>query len=260
VTIPNAGPLRATDLWTSHVDAQTIIEIGQDRLGPCVSMFQPIAGGGDGSDARALAGLVARARELLKRASASRGRSTDILHPAQSVVDAPQVWKSGSRGIAVFVSPEMFAVVLTGTQVSPRVVVARRFVARHLLPALEDLTDFEVRSALTSLASASPDSRIVRNPEIVVPAACEGLVAELYVDRCSEMWGTFDAATSKVTPMTDMGPDADDLIDLAAFRTLAHGGRVHVTDRLEAGGIRIPMLAVLMRAAQGRVIRPEKIA
>ncbi|MBI2964670.1 MAG: hypothetical protein HYY34_00540 [Chloroflexi bacterium] len=255
MTIRNAGSLRATDLWTSHVDAKTLIEIGQERLAPCVSMFQPIAGAVDGSDARALGGLIARAGELLKAASISARQAAAILHPALSVVDAPQVWRSGSNGIAVFVSPEMFAVVLTGTQVSVQVVVARRFVTRQLLPALEDLTDFEVRSVLASLAAASPDGRVVIETEVVVPAAVRGLVAELYVDRCAEVWGRYDPTASIVTPMTGMGPDADDLIDLAAVRTLAHSGRVHVTDRLEAGGARTPMFAVLARAPQAPAAR-----
>lgn len=244
--------MRATDLWTSHIDAQTLIEIGQERLGPCVSMFQPIAGASAGSDARAMGGLIARAQELLKAGSVTKSRSAGILHPAQSVVDAPQVWKSGSKGIAVFASPDMFAVVLTGTQVSAQVVIARRFVTRQLLPALEDLTEFEVRSALSNLAAAPRSGRVVTEPAIVVPAAFRGLVAELYVDRCSQAWGRYDNTSSTVMPMSDMGPDADDLIDLAAISTLTHGGRVHVTDRLEVAGARIRMLATLSRETRPR--------
>lgn len=244
--------MRATDLWTSHIDAQTLIEIGQERRGPCVSMFQPIAGANAGSDARAMGGLIARAQELLTAGSVSKSRSASILHPAQSVVEAPQVWRSGSRGIAVFASPEMFAVVLTGIQVSDQIVVARRFVTRQLLAALEDLTEFEVRSALSSLAAAPRDGRVVIEPAIVVPAAYRGLVAELYVDRGSQAWGRSDDTASKVMPMNDMGPDADDLIDLAAIKTLTHGGRVHVTDRLEVAGVCIPMLAMLSRETRPR--------
>lgn len=244
--------MRATDLWTSHVDAQTLIEIGQERQGPCVSMFLPIAGANNGSDARAMGGLIARAQALLMAGSISKGLSASILHPARSVVEAPQVWKSGSKGIAVFASPEMFAVVLTGTQVSAQVVVARRFVTRQLLSALEDLTEFEVRSVLSKLAAAPRDGRVVIEPAILVPAASRGLVAELYVDRCSQAWGRYDHNASTVTPMNGMGPDADDLIDLAASKTLTHGGRVHVTDRLELAGACIPMLATLSRETRPR--------
>ena len=73
------------------------------------------------------------------------------------------------------------------------------------------------------------------------------------MDRCSEVWGRYDPTASTVTPMTCMGSDADDLIDLAAVKTVAHGGRVHVTDRLEAACARIPMLAILARGARARV-------
>lgn len=248
MTIRNTGSLRATDLWTSHVDAQTLIEIGQDRMGPCISLFHAIAGKSDGSDARAMGGLIAKARELLNAGAVDARSSDGVLQPAQSVADAPQVWKSGSRGIAAFASPEMFAVVLTGTPLVAQVVIGRRFVTRQLLPALEDLTEFEVRSALSRLAATPRDGRIVIEPGVVVPAAHGGLVGELYLDCSFQVWGRYDQKTSAVTLAKGMGPDADDLIDLAAVRTLAHGGRVHVTDRLESAGAPIPMLAVLSRA------------
>lgn len=252
--VPNssAGSMRSTDLWTSHVDAQTLIEIGQDRSGPCVSIFLPITGASDDSDAHAMSASITKARKLLGESSATARAVASVLHPAQSIVDAPQVWRSGSRGIAVFSSTAMFAVVLTGLQVSSQIVIARRFVTRQLLPALEDLTDFEVRSFLSGLTAVAANSRVLIDPALVIPAAHRGLISELYVERCFELWGCFDSTTSAVTRAAGMGPDFDDLIDLAAVKTLAHGGRVHVTDRLEVAGACIPMLAMLSREPRPR--------
>lgn len=241
--------MRALDIWTSRVDQRTITEIGQEREGPCISMYRPIAGSMDSSDARAMKELLQEAGDLMRAASIGRRASAAILRPAKSLVDAGQVWRSGSRGIGIFSSPDMFAVVLTSLTLPAQIVVARRFMTRPLLPALEDLTEFEVRSALSALSAPERGPRdwpAVCDPGQVLGAAHSGHVFELYLDRDAHMWGRFDATTSKVARLPSMAPDADDLIDLAAVRTIAHGGRVHVTDRLEIGGERVPILARLL--------------
>lgn len=77
-------------------------------------------------------------------------------------------------------------------------------------------------------------------------------MVDLYIDRDAQAWGRFDPETSSVTRLPAMGPKADDLIDLAAVSTIAHGGRVHVTDCLEFGGKGVPVLAQLLRTRSAR--------
>ena len=240
--ISSAELMRATDIWTSHVDSKTLVEIGQERRGPCVSMFRPIAGA-SGENSRAMAALIEKAHNFLRQAGIGREVATAVLHPAEGLVEADRVWTSGSHGIGVFASPDMFAVVLTGIPLATQVVVSKRFVTRPLLPALEDLTEFELRWALAELAAHPGDDRVVTDLGKLLAAAPAGRVVELYVDREARAWGCFDTATSLVERVQAMAPIADDLIDLAAVKTIASGGRVHVAECLEYGGESVPVLA-----------------
>jgi Bacterial archaeo-eukaryotic release factor family 7 len=61
----------------------------------------------------------------------------------------------------------------------------------------------------------------------IVPAACSGRVASLFVARDREQWGTFDAASGTLQTHEQAQPGDEDLLDLAAIQTLLHDGAVY---------------------------------
>jgi hypothetical protein len=63
----------------------------------------------------------------------------------------------------------------------------------------------------------------------IVPAAQQGQVESLFVDRTAHRWGTFDAVTGSVALRSASTPERgdDDLLDYAAVETVLHRGTVY---------------------------------
>lgn len=91
----------------------------------------------------------------------------------------------------------------------------------------QDRDRFE-RHMGTRLVSASVED--------VVRASFEGRIEALFVDRDHALWGRFDAKTGKVDLTTDALNGSEDLLDRAAFETLAHRGRVYAVSGSEVPG------------------------
>jgi hypothetical protein len=68
------------------------------------------------------------------------------------------------------------------------------------------------------------------DPDEVVPAAMAGRVAVLFLASGAQRWGRFDLTSNSVSPREADAPDAEELLNLAAVRTLRNGGVVHVLE------------------------------
>ncbi|MBI2965301.1 MAG: hypothetical protein HYY34_03740 [Chloroflexi bacterium] len=113
--------------------------------------------------------------------------------------------------------------------------------------------------AIARFEEMATGPRTSRLNEEVIRAASQGRVEELFVATDAELWGTFEPATGAVKLMPAMGPDADDLLDLAAVMTLASGGNVYPLPMSEmpGPGPAHPLAAVFRWGQAGL---PEKIA
>lgn len=60
-----------------------------------------------------------------------------------------------------------------------------------------------------------------------VTAATQGRIATLFVPVGVHRWGSFDAYEQKLETHAEAQPGDEDLLDLAALQTLAHGGTVY---------------------------------
>jgi len=70
----------------------------------------------------------------------------------------------------------------------------------------------------------------------VVRAAVVGRVDTLFVPREVQVWGVFDDASGKVDVHREPGPNDQDMLDLAAVRTLLNGGALFAVDRQDVPG------------------------
>jgi hypothetical protein len=75
------------------------------------------------------------------------------------------------------------------------------------------------------------DKRASNDLKVIVPAAFYGRVATLFVDRDSQMWGTFDPATEELSVHPERKPQDDDLLDLASLQTILNDGTVYALER-----------------------------
>lgn len=78
--------------------------------------------------------------------------------------------------------------------------------------------------------------RTACEPARVVPAAHRGGVETLFVALDRQVWGHFDPVTERVEEHGEEGPGDEDLLDLAAAATLAHGGTVHAVASAQVPG------------------------
>jgi hypothetical protein len=72
--------------------------------------------------------------------------------------------------------------------------------------------------------------------EEIVPAAVDGRVDALFVPNGVHVWGSFDRKTREVTTDGESRPENEDLLDLAAVRTLEADGTVYAVDREQLPG------------------------
>ena len=72
------------------------------------------------------------------------------------------------------------------------------------------------------------DPRAHSDARIVIPAACAGRVETLFIRQDAHLWGSFCGDDNTVTLTAPESAGAEDLLDLAAMETLAHGGSVYV--------------------------------
>jgi hypothetical protein len=91
---------------------------------------------------------------------------------------------------------------------------------------------------------AKGDGRAAGSVEAIMPAADSGRVATLFVADDVHCWGTYDPATLTTRIHAKEQPGDDELIDLAAARTLLNRGTVYTVKREEVPGGR-PAAAVL---------------
>jgi hypothetical protein len=79
----------------------------------------------------------------------------------------------------------------------------------------------------------SPTTPTVDTLQETLQAASTGRVATLFMVAGRRAWGSFDAGRQQVTVHQDRRPGDEDLVDVAARETLAHGGEVVAADESE---------------------------
>lgn len=67
----------------------------------------------------------------------------------------------------------------------------------------------------------------------VLTAAHEGAVESLFVASDQSVWGRYEVEIGRLEMTYVNDPAGDDLLDLAAYQTLKHGGRVHLQPAAE---------------------------
>ena len=125
----------------------------------------------------------------------------------------------------------------------------RRRAWRIVKPLLASKRDEAAGRCVDHLARA--DGLAVASPETIVPAAHSGRIATLFLAGGEHVWGTFEPSTGATRTHVRPAPGDEDLLDLAAVRTLEHGGDVQVleTRSVPGGG---PGAALLRPARGGR--------
>ncbi len=103
-----------------------------------------------------------------------------------------------------------------------------------------------LETALDRYRAQEGEGRTAHTLDDVLPAAWQGRVDTLFLERGRYLWGTYDAERAVVSLSTeaDQRPGEWDLLDLAARCTLRYGGTVYVidADRFPA---RAPVMALL---------------
>jgi hypothetical protein len=68
-------------------------------------------------------------------------------------------------------------------------------------------------------------------PESVIPACYYGKVSDLFVEKDTHLWGTFDAQNNQLQLHATHNDGDDCMIDKAVIQTILHGGQVHLLDK-----------------------------
>lgn len=225
----NRSALRHTDLWFSRIDRGSIVELGAARSGPCLSTFFPVPARVD-ARVRTFDAVFDQVSSILK-ATLPSALASSILRGVGSVLAAPQSWRPGCESLAIYSCGDAFAAVAVNLKLQPSVQIAPRFLTRPLLRGLADEPGRNSRSSIGELIDQLPPRRTVTGIREILQAASIGKVKYLLLAEDGVARGRIDSKSGEVTETTTPGPDDDDLLDLAAVRTLETGGHVCVARR-----------------------------
>ncbi|MGC9529110.1 MAG: hypothetical protein ACP5G2_00605 [Candidatus Bipolaricaulaceae bacterium] len=107
---------------------------------------------------------------------------------------------------------------------------------RRAWELVEPLFSADRRRAAEEYGRAVSSGQATGDLGEAVAAAWHGRVETLFVALGRQRWGQFDPQTGRVSLHEEAQADDQDLLDLAAVRTLLSGGRVYVVDPEEVPG------------------------
>ncbi|MBM3959211.1 MAG: hypothetical protein FJ314_05495 [SAR202 cluster bacterium] len=221
--------MRHTDLWFSRIDRGSIVELGAARSGPCLSAFFPVPARSDARN-RTFDAVYDQVSSALK-ANLPTGLAAAILRGVGSVLAAPKSWRPACESLAVYSSGDTFAVVAASLKLPHSVQIAPRFLTRPLLRGLAEEPRYDRRALLGKSIDQLPGRRTVTGIAEILQAAARGEVRYLLLTEDGVARGRADPGTGEVLETTTPGPEDDDLLDLAAVKTLETGGQVGVARR-----------------------------
>jgi hypothetical protein len=105
--------------------------------------------------------------------------------------------------------------------------LSARELAEKARRSVDDYWSGRTHDAIARFEEIATGPRTSMIIDEVIRAAGQGRVEELFVATDAELWGVFEQADGKVRQLPAMGPEADDLLDLAAIKALASGANVY---------------------------------
>jgi hypothetical protein len=88
----------------------------------------------------------------------------------------------------------------------------------------------EDAAALYARLKGKETGRASKDLEEIVQSAYGGRVGQLFIPRREYIWGRYDMSENRVEVHPERRPESEDLLDTAAFFTLANNGEVYTDD------------------------------
>ncbi len=101
----------------------------------------------------------------------------------------------------------------------------------RVVPLVESYAENAREEAAAKYRQLAGTGRTSNDIRQIVPAAQQGQVETLFVDRSDHQWGEFDPSTGKLELRSPPQPADDDLLDYAAVQTLLHRGAVYAVSQ-----------------------------
>lgn len=101
----------------------------------------------------------------------------------------------------------------------------------RVVPLVESYAENAREEAAARYRQLAASGRASDDIRQIVPAAHQGQVETLFVDRSDHQWGAYDPSTGNVELRSPRQSADDDLLDYAAVQTLLHRGAVHAVSR-----------------------------
>ena len=111
-------------------------ELGAHRQAPCISFFMPTTRGVGHEDKIRWKNLVKEAEQQLTAGGWRGPEVKSLLGPARELLDNAPFWLNVSRGVAMFLSPELARSFRLPQAFDEQVIVADHFQVKPLLPLL----------------------------------------------------------------------------------------------------------------------------
>ncbi|MCO6492302.1 MAG: hypothetical protein J5I98_28045 [Phaeodactylibacter sp.] len=171
--------------------------------------------------------LKEAARQLEERGMNKEG-ARSYLRSAYELVENERFFSGLSDGLCLFIDENYFHHETLPVNFTPYVYTGRRFYLRPVLPVLTG------RSRFFLLALSQNEIRFFEGRQhSITPAAINGRVEVLYVNKEYHTYGHFDEQRNAIVIHEERRPDSRELLGMAAVQTYLQGGRVHLLERSE---------------------------
>lgn len=86
------------------------------------------------------------------------------------------------------------------------------------------------KEAVEKYGNLSSGGQVSSKPDEIISAAYYSRVAQLFVQKGVQLWGSFDEMNNQLTRLAQHDPNAEDLVDNAVVKTLIQGGEVFLLE------------------------------
>ena len=101
-----------------------------------------------------------------------------------------------------------------------------------------------VKKAKESYGNQSATALTSTTPEEIIPAAFYSRISQLFVQKNTEIWGTFDEQSNQLNIHKQQAQNDDSLVDKAVLKTIMNGGEVFMLEKEEMPA-QVEMAAIL---------------
>ena len=211
----------------------------------CISIYLPVERIGAVIDKqqgpRRLKAILPELRSGLKQYNIKNSELDQYTDPIEDLIGREQDWKNMKGCLAIFLNKQRMEYYSLPVEMELMTYISDHFYLLPIIPLFNEekenriLKKFRKKSlrVARTVRSYSPSSKVSADPNEIVPAALDGRVKILFIERSKDLFGLYDRINKSLIVDKDQRENQDSLYNMAAVQTWNKGGEVYLAEKNE---------------------------